>query len=308
MIDKYQTKLYGYKPNFFELVDIFNSKRLPNKILFSGKKGIGKSTFALHFINYIFSENEENRYILDSCTIDINNKSYKLISQNIHPNFYYINKQYDKKYIEISEIRNLNNFINKSSFNDNLKIVLIDDIEYLSSGASNSLLKIIEEPNNNVQFMLIQDSRKFVLDTIKSRCIKFNFNLEDKFKNEILNHYFQDITYENLSNEFKNNYLSISDTINIIEFCIEENLAINQMSIEDLLIYIFKKNIFKLQKSNKLNIKVLIEIYLHNIYKKNKSYELYKLINFYNKKYNDVIKYNLDLETYYLEVKNVFIK
>ena len=308
MIDKYQTKLYGYKPNFFELVDIFNRKRLPNKILFSGKKGIGKSTFALHFINYIFSENEENRYILDSCTIDINNKSYKLISQNIHPNFYYINKQYDKKYIEISEIRNLNNFINKSSFNDNLKIVLIDDIEYLSSGASNSLLKIIEEPNNNVQFMLIQDSRKFVLDTIKSRCIKFNFNLEDKFKTEILNHYFQDITYENLSNEFKNNYLSISDTINIIEFCIEENLAINQMSIEDLLIYIFKKNIFKLQKSNKLNIKVLIEIYLHNIYKKNKSYELYKLINFYNKKYNDVIKYNLDLETYYLEVKNVFIK
>ena len=308
MIDKYQTKLYGYKPNFFELVDIFNRKRLPNKILFSGKKGIGKSTFALHFINYIFSENEENRYILDSCTIDINNKSYKLISQNIHPNFYYINKQYDKKYIEISEIRNLNNFINKSSFNDNLKIVLIDDIEYLSSGASNSLLKIIEEPNNNVQFILIQDSRKFVLDTIKSRCIKFNFNLEDKFKNEILNHYFQDITYENLSNEFKNNYLSISDTINIIEFCIEENLAINQMSIEDLLIYIFKKNIFKLQKSNKLNIKVLTEIYLHNIYKKNKSFELYKLINFYNKKYNDVIKYNLDLETYYLEVKNVFIK
>ena len=308
MIDKYQTKLYGYKPNFYELVDIFNRKRLPNKILFSGKKGIGKSTFALHFINYIFSENEENRYILDSCTIDINNKSYKLISQNIHPNFYYINKQNDKKYIEISEIRNLNNFINKSSFNDNLKIVLIDDIEYLSSGASNSLLKIIEEPNNNVQFMLIQDSRKFVLDTIKSRCIKFNFNLEDKFRAEILNHYFQDISYENLSNEFKNNYLSISDTINIIEFCIEENFITNKMSIKDLLIYIFKKNIFKVQKINKLNIKVLIEIYLHNIYKRNKSYELYKLINFYNKKYNDVIKYNLDLETYYLEVKDVFIK
>ena len=308
MIDKYQTKLYGYKPNFYELVDIFNRKRLPNKILFSGKKGIGKATFAVHLINYIFSLKEENRYTLDSNSIDINNKSYKLITQNIHPNFYYIKKKLDKKYIEISEIRNLNNFINKSSFNDNLKIVLIDDIEYLSSGASNSLLKIIEEPNNNVQFMLIQDSRKFVLDTIKSRCIKFNFNLEDKFKTEILNHYFQDITYEKLSNEFKNNYLSISDTINIIEFCIEENLAINQMSIEDLLIYIFKKNIFKLQKSNKLNIKVLIEIYLHNIYKKNKSYELYKLINFYNKKYNDVIKYNLDLETYYLEVKNVFIK
>ena len=77
--------------------------------------------------------------------------------------------------------------------------------------------------------MLIQDSRKFVLDTIKSRCIKFNFNLDDKFKTEILNDYFQNISYDNLSNEFKNNYLSISDTINIIEFCIEENFAINQI-------------------------------------------------------------------------------
>ena len=308
MIDKYQTKLYGYKSHFYELVDIYNRKRLPNKILFSGKKGIGKATFALHFINYIFSIKEKNRYILDSCSIDINNKSYRLISQNIHPNFYYIKKQYDKKKIEISEIRNLNNFINKSSFNDNLKIVLIDDIEYLSNSSSNSLLKIIEEPNNNVQFILIQDSTKFVLDTIKSRCIKFNFNLENKFKDEILNHYFQGFSYENLSNEFKNNYLSIPDTINIIEFCIEEDLMKNQMDIKDLLKYIFKKNIFKSQVCNKLNIKVLIEIYLHNIYKKNKSYELYKLINFYNKKYHDVIKYNLDLETYYLEVKNVIIK
>ena len=308
MIDKYQIKLYGYKSLFSELIDIYNRKRLPNKILFSGKKGIGKSTFALHLINYIFSWKEENRYILDSNTIDINNKSYKLISQNIHPNFYYIKKKLDKKYIEISEIRNLNNFINKSSFNDNLKIVLLDDIEYLSSSASNSLLKIVEEPNNNVQFILIHDSTKFVLDTIKSRCIKFNFNLEDKFKAEIINHYFQDILYENLSTEFKNIYLSISDTINIIEFCIDEDLMINQMNIENLLVYIFKKNIFKSQKNNNLNIKVLLEIYLHNVFKKNKSSELYKLINFYNKKYDDVIKYNLDLETYYLEIKKVFIK
>ena len=93
MIDKYKTKLYGYKSLFYEFVDIYNRKRLPNKILFSGKKGIGKATFALHFINYIFSLKEENRYTLDNNSIDINNKSYKLISQNIHPNFYYIKKK-----------------------------------------------------------------------------------------------------------------------------------------------------------------------------------------------------------------------
>ena len=93
MIDKYQTKLYGYRSLFSELTNIYNKKRLPNKILFSGKKGIGKATFALHLTNYIFSLMEQNRYDLDNNSIDINNKSYKLISQNIHPNFYYIKKK-----------------------------------------------------------------------------------------------------------------------------------------------------------------------------------------------------------------------
>ena len=55
MIDKYQTKLYGYKSLFSELTGIYNKKRLPNKILFSGEKGLGKATFALQLINYIFS-------------------------------------------------------------------------------------------------------------------------------------------------------------------------------------------------------------------------------------------------------------
>ena len=40
------------------------------------------------------------------------------------------------------------------------------------------------------------------------------------------------------------------------------------MTIENLLIYIFKKNIFKSQKINNINIKVLLEIYLHNVFKK----------------------------------------
>ena len=308
MIDNYQTKLFGYNSFFLELVNIYKNKKLPNKILFSGKKSIGKATFALHFINYIFSENENNAYNLDDNTININNKSYKLLKQNIHPNFYYIEKKYDKKNIEISQIRNLNNFINRSSFNNRLKIVLIDDVEFLSNSAANSLLKLIEDPNNNVQFILIQDSTKFVLDTIKSRCIKFNFNFEHKYKKEIINHYFENNIFENLSDEFKIIYLSISDTIYLINFCVDENIDIGDMSVEKVLRHIFNKKIFKLQKFNHLNVKVLLEVYLNNIFKQNKSADFYKLIYFYNKKYNEVIKYNLDLESYFYEVRNIFFK
>ena len=42
---------------------------------------------------------------------------------------------------------------------------------------SNALLKIIE-PNNNVQFILVFDNSKFLLDTIRSRCIEFKVHLK----------------------------------------------------------------------------------------------------------------------------------
>ena len=50
-----QTKLLSFKDNFKLLVNLSLENNLPNKLLFSGNKGIGKSTFAFHLINYLFS-------------------------------------------------------------------------------------------------------------------------------------------------------------------------------------------------------------------------------------------------------------
>ena len=46
-----QLTLYGYKKYFDLLKNLFNKNKLPNCILLSGQKGIGKSTFAYHFVN-----------------------------------------------------------------------------------------------------------------------------------------------------------------------------------------------------------------------------------------------------------------
>ena len=54
--------LIGYNKIFLELKKLFDEGVLPNKIIFSGDKGIGKSTLAYHFINYIFSIKEDNQY------------------------------------------------------------------------------------------------------------------------------------------------------------------------------------------------------------------------------------------------------
>ena len=83
-----QKKLFHYNNFFLNVVNLYKKKKLPNKILFSGPKGIGKSTFAYHLLNYIFSKNEEFKYNLNNFVIDGLNKSYNLILNNTHPNIH----------------------------------------------------------------------------------------------------------------------------------------------------------------------------------------------------------------------------
>ena len=74
-----QLKLYGFKNVFNELINIDANGNFPNKILFSGIKGIGKSTLAYHLTNYFLSYSENNKYNIDENQININNNSFNWI-------------------------------------------------------------------------------------------------------------------------------------------------------------------------------------------------------------------------------------
>ena len=124
-----QNKLYGFEDTFLYMRNLFDKNILPNKILFSGQKGIGKSTFAYHLANYIFAKSESNSYNLKDNLINDDNRSFRLVSNNIHPNFFLINTKDEKKVINIEQIREMINFTNKSSFNNDIKIILIDNVE-----------------------------------------------------------------------------------------------------------------------------------------------------------------------------------
>ena len=154
-----QIKLLSFKDNFKELVNLSLRNKLPNKLIFSGNKGIGKCTFAFHLINYLFSQDEQDSYNLEDNEININNKSYKLVSNNTHPNLLLIDST-DKKFIEVSKIREILNFSSKTSFSNKKKIVLINNVEKMNLNASNALLKILEEPSTNLFFILIHNSIK----------------------------------------------------------------------------------------------------------------------------------------------------
>ena len=181
---KEQLFLFGYRHYFETFIKLFNKKKLPNAILLSGPKGLGKSTFAYHFINYLLSHNSEHKYSLNDFKINLNDKNYKLICNNLHPNFFLVDNYLQDEKIKIEQMRSLLKFLSNTSYSKNIKIVMLDNSENLNLNSANALLKALEEPGENTFFFIIHDSSLPILDTIKSRCIEFKifFSQKEKIK------------------------------------------------------------------------------------------------------------------------------
>ena len=302
-----QTKLLSFKDDFKKLVNLSLRNKLPNKLIFSGKKGIGKFTFAFHLINYLFSQDEEGSYNLEDNEININNKSYKLVSNNTHPNLLLIDST-DKKFIEISKIKEILNFSSKTSFSNKKKIVLINNVEKMNINASNSLLKILEEPSTNLFFILIHSSHKKLINTINSRCIKFNFFITESEKEEIINNVIDNDFYKNLSSDFKIRYLSPKFYIDLYDFINNEKIELNDLDINFLLNYIFNKRNYLKDDFIIENLQILIEIYFYKkIISRNNFENDYKFFKQTMNKINNMNKFNLDKESSLLEIKNIIV-
>jgi DNA polymerase-3 subunit delta' len=218
-----QTKLYGLEKYFAELVRFYKNRNYPNKILFSGQKGIGKATLAFHFINYALTMNDEKKYDTKSYQINSESPEFKTINNKSNTNLITIDVNEDKKSIDINQIRELIINLNKSSFNKKPRFVLIDNIELLNINSINALLKILEEPNENINFILIHNNRK-ILSTLLSRCINFKISLSNndylKISNQLLNNDLNNL----VSNELINYYFTPGEIYRLVQFTSENRL------------------------------------------------------------------------------------
>jgi len=297
-----QTQLIGHDDLLLTLKNLFNDNKLPNKIIFSGQKGIGKCTLSYHLSNYIFSKKEDFSYDLQKFEINKNNKSYKLVANNSHPNFYLIHLKEDKKNIEISQIRDMISFTNKSSFDNEHKIIIIDNLEYLNSNSTNALLKVIEEPNNKVLFFLIHDNQKRIFNTLKSRCIQFKVYLKKKDNNKILSSLIDSKFYNELNNDFKHYYNTPGDYVSLYNYILSLKINLKDMSIEEFIKNIISDNSFKKSTYVKDNLIKFIELFFIKKIKNHKTKKnIYSQYSFFLNKFNDVKKYNLDIESFLIE-------
>ena len=301
----FSKELSTFKKEINFISNLYVNRKLPQTILFTGEKGIGKLNLAYHLINFILSKDENNEYCIITNKINSNNKTYNLLLKNIHPNLFLISLKDKKKNIDIEQIKNMKNFLNITSFSNKPKIVLIDGSEYLNLSSSNSLLKSLEENLNNVFFILVHDIKKKLLTTIKSRCIQFKFFLNNKDRektiNEILNNQFND-----LSSDFKNKYISPLFFKSLLEYCNKNNLQINDINLDNLLSDILKKKDYKKNEFVLKNFFLLVQLFLYKKIKKEQNNSKYfYLLKYFTQRFDDVGKFNLDFESYVLEFKNL---
>lgn len=300
----FNNELSVFKKNIDFFINLYDKKKLPQTLLFIGEKGIGKLNVAYHLVNYILSENEENEYYTSTYKINPNNKTYNLLLNNSHPNFFLISLKENKKNIDIEQIKYMKNFLNITSFNNKPKIILINGSESLNSSSSNSLLKSLEENLNNVFFILVHDIKKNILHTIKSRCIQFNFFLQSNDRKKRINEIL-DNQYNHLSSDFKNKYLSPTFFKNLLEYCNKNNLKLIDMNLDNLLYDIIEKKNYIKNKFVLSNFFLLIQLFLYKKIKNKKNNNKYfYLLKYFTQRSDDVIKFNLDFESYVLEFKN----
>ena len=299
------TSIYGYKYFFNEIIQLYNNRKMPNKILLSGKKGSGKSTFAYHLVNFFLSKDEELKYDLIENKINSENKSFKLLQNNSHPNFYLIDLLAEKKNIDVAQIRGMISYTNKSTFNNQDRFIMIDNVEYLNKNSINALLKIIEETNENIYFILINNSEKNMLPTLKSRCITFkiHFSFDETVNicNQILN---QNILNE-LNHDLINYYYTPGEIIKLVQFAEEKQINLNDHDVSSIISLIIENTYYKKNIFIKNLLVNFIELFLLKRYKtsNNKNF----LLNFYQsfiQKINNTEKFNLDEESLFLEFKS----
>lgn len=192
--------------------------KIGHAYLFSGPRGTGKTTMA-RLLAKAVNCSANNDKPCNNCPDCL------LANKGIHPDIIEINAANETS---VDHIRDLIEKTYLAPMRGKYKIYIIDEVHQLSSAASSALLKILEEPPENIIFILATTDPQKLLATIISRCQRFEFNYVSTYliKEHLLNIAKKEEIY--LSEEAA---LAISrmakggvrDALSILEQCISYN-------------------------------------------------------------------------------------
>ena len=278
-MNKINNNLYFYENYFHSLNSLLTFKNLPQSIIFSGQGGLGKKTFLLHFFAFLLlNSSKKEAYLKDFIIKD--QEILKKLLNNEYANFKIVEKKEKNSSIQIDQIRELIIFCSYEASFSSPRFILISNIEDLNSSATNSLLKLLEEPPKNTYFFLIRNSHAKIYETILSRCHKVNIKMNKKVSDELLTKLLSDF---NLSSSITLDHFDAYDTpgmrIKKIIY-IEENNLTDMTSVEIVKFcyedYKKNKNLNALNYGNQIAKKLFLAKFNNNFLKYKKLYSLFE--------------------------------
>lgn len=148
-------------------------QRLPHALILTGVKGLGKLSLANHIVAKILCENTHEKEACGNC------HSCQLFIAGNHPDHNFIEPEDEGKLIKIEQIRSLKDKQELTPTIAKWKTVIISPAENMNISANNSLLKLLEEPQQNTLLVLVSAKPERLPITILSRCQKVTVNIPD---------------------------------------------------------------------------------------------------------------------------------
>lgn len=173
------------------LTNAIQMDRISHAYLFTGPRGTGKTSTARIFAKSLNCVNGPTIKPCNEC------ENCKNITNSIPIDVIEIDAASNRSVNDADEIIQK---VALAPVNSRYKIYIIDEVHMLTNQAFNALLKTLEEPPKNVIFILATTEVHKVLDTIKSRCQRFDFKR---------------ITTEDISKHLR--YISDKEGINITD-------------------------------------------------------------------------------------------
>ena len=178
MSEHYQVLARKYRPHTFEelvgqthtvktLVNALNSNNLHHGFLFTGTRGVGKTTIARIFAKSVNCEQGVSANPCGKCTtcIEIDQgQSIDLIELDA------------ASHTGVDHMREILENAQYLPTKDRFKVYLIDEVHMLSKSSFNALLKTLEEPPSHIKFLLATTDPQKLPITVLSRCLQFTLN------------------------------------------------------------------------------------------------------------------------------------
>ena len=265
----YKVLSLKYRPqNFLEvvgqehvtqtLVNAFKKDRVGQGYIFTGPRGVGKTTTARILAKGLNCKDSKDGNPCNKCNICHEITEYRNLD---------VLEIDGASNRGIEEIRNLRELIKFTPMNASYKIFIIDEVHMLTNQAFNALLRTLEEPPPHGKFIMCTTDIHKVPDTIISRCQRFDFNrisINDikELINSVLKKEKLDSDVESIESIATKSEGSMRDALSILDQVIAfSDGKINFKDVEKILGLVSSEVYFQLTDSIKdKNAELLLEV------------------------------------------------